>query len=208
MLELKYSPAIVMHTAVFLAKISSIFCEDIILENPIVTKAGLWGKLENCTDGFYVTGYQLRVEAYNLYTDNTALNGIRFFCGGPIFRKVENISVSGSFGSPTESKFCPTYATGFQLKSQKYQGITRDDAGAINMKLICEDKTVLEAYEEKNPNIYKNSAYTERRECEAGYALCGLQAQIERPQGLGKKLSSVSSFLFNDTTEHHFIESL
>jgi len=157
-----------------------------VLESPKVTNFGDWTTFHNCSPGYLVTGYQLKVEEYSRRFDNTALNGIRFFCGNSIFRNIQNLTAAGYYGAPTGRYYCNTYAKGFQMKSQSYQGRSRDDVAAINLRLICADNTTIEAYNERNPDTYKNSSFTAPQICPLDMGICGLQAQIERPQGIGE----------------------
>ena len=163
------------------------FVNSEVLTSPKVTDFGRWGRFENCSNGLFVSGFQLKVEDYQRRTDNTALNMVLFHCGGGIFKSLQNITSSiGSFGTEKESFFCNSYAIGFQLKSQEYQGRNRDDVAAINFKLICADGKEIEGYQETNREQYSNSSYTAQRVCKPGKAICGLQTQVERRQLLGK----------------------
>jgi hypothetical protein len=165
-----------------------------ILESPQVTNFGQYGPFENCSDGFLVTGFQLKMEAYRRRLDNTALNAVRFFCGNMIFKSLENISsYRGVYGTYQTPKYCSTYAIGFQLMSQTYQGRRRDDVAATNFRIICADGIEIDGYNETSGYEYNNSSYTEARVCSLGQGLCGIQTQVEAPQGLGK-MSNITDY--------------
>lgn len=165
---------------------------DHILQSPLVTNFGHWGEFENCTDGLLVTGFQLKVEAHRRRPDNTAVNAIKMFCGNIIFKSVQDISsFRGPFGRYQKPQYCTTYAEGFQLMSQTYQGRNKDDVAAVNFKLLCADGQELEGFREPSGHVYRSSAYTQAQMCEPGQGICGIQTQVEYHQGFGK-------LLFND----------
>lgn len=156
-----------------------------ILESPKLTDFGFWGPFENCTDGNIVTGFQLKMEEFGRPFDDTALNGVRFFCGSHQENITSSVGLYGEWGNPY---FCSEYAIGFQLKSQKYQGPQDDDVAATNMKLICALGESIEGYEYSEQQIYAENEYTGVQICPLGMALCGLQTQQEFPQAFGSKL--------------------
>ncbi|CAL8099614.1 unnamed protein product [Orchesella dallaii] len=172
-------------------KPSSYQGDEILVESPAVTNWGDWGKLQTCRTGFLVTGFQLKVEVQAENNDNTALNSVRFICGVPFreqYKEMELITSSyGPWGSTGEKIFCGGYAVGFQLKSQNQQG-KDDDVAAINLKMICENGTVHEGYDESE-DFYLESVYTETMRCPEKHAVCGLQTQVESRQLLGDDTS-------------------
>ena len=110
------------------------------LESPQITDFGSWGEPEYCQPGKIVTGFQLKVEPKHSI-DDTALNGIRFFCGTPGSedQRTNITSKVGYFGNWGKIFNCSTYAVGFELQSQEYQGPRTDDIAANNFKLYCAD---------------------------------------------------------------------
>ena len=146
-----------------------------------VTDFGVFGEFEDCPDDTLVIGFQLKVETRRPSRfDNTALNGITFFCGNPGTKEsvLNATSSEGRFGSYRDAQYCPTYAVGFRLKSQSYQGAFTDDVAAVNLKLICADGTEIEGYDEDD-NVYPDAKYSEPLRCKEGKAICGLQTQVE-----------------------------
>lgn len=154
---------------------------EAVMESPRVTNWGRWGRPERCTPGLLVTGFQLKVHTKRPNQDNTAMNGVRFSCGAPYYPEYQDMELITSAyernGRARERKFCEGYATGFQLKSQGDQE-RGDDAAAVNMKLICDDGTEIEGYDEQEE--YDNATYTEKQMCPDNTAICGLQTQVER----------------------------
>jgi len=129
------------------------------------------------------------VEPYRPRIDNTALNGIAFFCGKALGLLEDDpmyiSSKQGRFGSFGPIFNCSTYAVGFSLKSQAYRGSWRDDVAAANLKLICADGEELEGYEEDYD--YADAEYTQVQRCPTGRAICGIQTQVEEYQRFGKE---------------------
>ncbi|CAG7834836.1 unnamed protein product [Allacma fusca] len=125
--------------------------------------------------------------------DDTALNGIMLYCGqlGLEFKgRTPITSKVGPFGEWEKLINCPTpmsYAVGFELRSQKYQGTDTDDSAAINMKLYCSDGNVFEGYPESRN--YRNARYTGPQMCSAGKGICGIQTEVEAYQFLGDDTS-------------------
>lgn len=161
----------------------------IILESPRVTNFGTPGREEFCRRGEVVKGFLLKVEPRRPRVDNTALNGIVFFCGKPTNKMEDNpwylTSKQGRFGMYGPTLNCSTYAIGFRLKSQAYQGAFRDDVAATNLKLICADGVELEGYQ--HDDEYRDAEYTQGQLCLPGRAICGLQTQVEDYSRLSKK---------------------
>ena len=123
--------------------------------------------------------------------DDTALNGIRFFCGqspkqSPVWENVTStISPFGKWGHILNCT-APFYAVGFDLEVQTPQGQVKDDVGATNMKLVCGDGRRLEGYYYNgDDHLYKNVSYVGEQFCPGGYALCGIRTKVEPFQFVG-----------------------
>ena len=167
------------------------------LESPQITDFGSWGEPDYCRPGQIVTGFQLKVEPKHSI-DDTALNGIRFFCGTPGGSEDERTNITskvGYFGNWGKIFNCSTYAVGFELQSQEYQGPRTDDIAANNFKLYCADGVAYEGYND-NGHTFTNSVYTGPQMCSLGQGLCGIQTQVERYQVFGK-LHVIKGLLFS-----------
>ena len=77
---------------------------------------------------------------------------------------------------------CPNsvVANGFELKSEGRQG-DDDDTAANNVRLYCGQADP--PYVEGDGQTWGD--WTGAQKCDDGYAICGIQAQIEPPQGRG-----------------------
>jgi len=170
--------------------------EDVVIVSPEVTPFGDWGKWENCSQGKFVTAFQLKVEGKHSVVDDTGLNGVRFYCGRPVTTvdehnnsttSWENVTSSvGPFGRWGSVHTCPTHAVGFDLEVQQPQGHYKDDVGAINMKLVCGDGSQIEGYSNNgNDHLFPNVTYTGVQRCPTGYGLCGIRTRVEPYQILG-----------------------
>jgi len=125
---------------------------------------------------------QLKTEAYRgVFADDTALNGIKFYCSEVGFRN-QNVSIGsgvnhrGSFG---KDSFCEGVATGFQLRSEAYQTVFADDTAANNLRLFCNDR--------RDGGIESDGLgfgdWTAPQECFSKQAICGIQTQVEMEHG-------------------------
>jgi len=185
-----------------------------ILRSPRLTNWGSWADYVSvCPDGEFVVGMQLKTDAFHgnhhngAVADNTALNGIKFFCSsqpiilnestmpptftsrnGTIIHTYELISIQnevqkwGRWGSPF---YCLRggYALGFQMRSHKPLdsgagfGFKFDDVGACNLRLFCSTGEILHGDGRNEWGVWTNI-----QSCPTGQALCSLRTQIERDQ--------------------------
>lgn len=160
----------------------------VVLQSPIVTNWGRWGSWAHCSmTHSYVTGFQLRVESKGEGIDNTAVNGISLSCGIAENKEVERvISAKGPWGTGRTRMFCATGpAIGFQLKVQKSQGRSIDDAATVNVKMICANGQILEGFDEQGDE-YVDTVWSDPVQCPENMAICGMQTQVEPIQFLGK----------------------
>jgi len=161
---------------------------ETILTSPPLTNWGSWYDWDNCTDDdTYVVGMRLKVEApQGMFSDDTAVNGVRFYCrnintfNGTWSKVVESKSdVWGSWGNDI---ICHSgrIATGFQMRTQPSQSIL-DDSAANNLRLFCGN--------DRNfplpGNGHDSGTWTEAQHCENKQALCGLATQVETNHGSG-----------------------
>jgi hypothetical protein len=72
-------------------------------------------------------------------------------------------------------------ALGFQLRSEAYQGPKIDDTAANDMKLRCYN-TMGNTYETQTHGL-NFGTWTAPQQCPNMMAVCGIQVQVEKPQG-------------------------
>jgi len=153
--------------------------QEVILESPILTYWGDYHPWENCSEGEYVFGMQLKNHEYQgPFYDDTALNGIRFFCGPPGWTEITESIESGSefYGVWGQQFLCPTggYISGFQLRSEEDQNLL-DDSAANNLRMFCNGEQ--SSYMQGDGLDF--GVFTTARHCPAGQAFCGISTQVE-----------------------------
>lgn len=164
--------------------------QSLELRSPKVTDWGDWHLFDDCPDGTYVVGMQLRTHLYQgAFADDSALNGIKFFCDNLGNKSTQVTIVSGeeTYGSYGNEYFCDGVATGFQLRSEKYQTIFADDTAANNLRLFCNanSSTVLEG------DGLDFGDWTDPQGCFKRQALCGYSSQIDHDLKSGNPISTL-----------------
>ncbi|XP_026868077.2 vitelline membrane outer layer protein 1 homolog [Electrophorus electricus] len=151
-----------------------------LLTVPNGEQFGLWTWPEMCPDNFFAVGFSLRVETNQYGGDDTALNGIRLFCGQNGDRSflytVE--SNTGYFGEWTDPQWCPSGTlVSFQLRVETHRGMFGDDTAVNNIRFRCSSNPTLEGqgmpwgdYSHWSP------------ECSEG-GICGIETKMEPYQG-------------------------
>ena len=152
--------------------------DPIILTSPQVTNWGSWREWEYCPAGSYVIGMQLKTHSYQgIWTDDTGLNAIKFYCDEIGSKKSDTpiVSAQGDYGSFGNNYFCDGVATGFQLRSEGSQSVFADDTAANNLRLYCNgaDTDYIEGDGERFGD------WTIPQKCSKKQAICGIQSQIE-----------------------------
>lgn len=170
-----------------------------VLQSPLLTDWGEWGRWENCPLGTFVIGMQLKVESkQQIIHDDTGLNGIRFICSSLLSNvfsannKIDDYPINnnyiestiescvGPFGSWRSLYYCNNgVVIGFQLRSEPPQG-KADDTAANNLRIICSDGEIIQG-EGTNWGYW-----TWNQKCPKRTAICALQTQVEAKQGFGK----------------------
>jgi hypothetical protein len=163
------------------------------LESPSPTNWGEWQAYEHCPEGTFAFGMQLKTEeSQGAFTDDTALNGLKFFCGqihdqeimGTNATEIIPSAISskshgwGSWGKTfnfTQNKI----AVGFQMRNEASGGWLVDDTAANNMRLISNGGNVLEG------DGMAWGDWTARTYCPTKMAFCGLSTQIYYSSGTG-----------------------
>jgi len=170
---------------IFLWTVSNVSTE-FILESPKVTNFGEWQAWENCPQDTYVVGMQLKNHPYQgPFGDDSALNGIRFFCDkiGSMNKEISITSGLGQWGSFGQEFFCNKgVVTGFQLRSAERQIV--DDSAANNLRIYCNRNQHQEFIEGDGLDL--TSSWTEARHCFDKQAICGIQTQVAADNRAGR----------------------
>lgn len=159
--------------------------QSLELRSPQITNWGDWALFDDCPDGEFITGMQLKTQSYQGgLKDDSALNGIKFFCGslGSKSNQVSVLSGEGSLGDFGQEYFCEGAATGFQLRSEKYQTVFADDTAANNIRLFCNSNssTLVEG------DGLGFGDWTAAQGCFKKQALCGYSSQVDNDLGSGE----------------------
>ncbi|CAI9162930.1 unnamed protein product [Rangifer tarandus platyrhynchus] len=142
---------------------------------------GDWAWPEMCADGFFASGFSLKVEPrQGIPGDDTALNGIRLHCTrGQVDLNAHVVeSQSGRWGRWSESLWCPVggFLVAFSLRVEAPVTFG-DNTAANNVRFLCSDGTELQG-----PGLTWGDFGDWSESCPKG--ICGLQTKIEQPQGL------------------------
>ena len=157
---------------------------QIIISLPQYTIFGGWGEWEYCPSNEFVNAFQLKVEPQQgEFIDDTALNGIKFYCGkiGEEFNSSNSItSKVGHWGNWGHIFKCLdlSIATGLQLRSERRQGIF-DDTAANNLKMYCLDGI----RHEGDGTLW--GRWSPLMTCPKKTAICGFRTQVETPTSNG-----------------------
>ncbi|ODM92212.1 Vitelline membrane outer layer protein 1 [Orchesella cincta] len=170
-------------TSFALLSLIAVTAANINITSPPVTNWGLWGTFQRCPFGSYAQGFQLKTEPYQgLFTDDTALNSVKLFCGDPFRPDTAVItSTEGQFGSWGNIYSCfPGYLNGFQLRVEEYQG-NSDDTATNNARFYCSNLP--------NPNDYVEGdglsygSWSQEQRCYSSQYICAIQTQVEPNMG-------------------------
>ncbi|CAL8101352.1 unnamed protein product [Orchesella dallaii] len=159
-----------------------------ILTSPLVSNWGIWGEFQHCPSGTKVIGFQLKTEpwaSWDIVIDDTCQNGIRFYCGNPSStgpgEPVDIISSSeGNWGKWGQIFWCDGlgFARGFMLRSEEGNTAMVDESATNNMRILCTEGT---QWIEGDGEGW--GEWTTPRICKGHQYICGLQTQVEPPQG-------------------------
>ncbi|XP_074076775.1 vitelline membrane outer layer protein 1 homolog [Macrotis lagotis] len=149
-----------------------------------VSNGGPWGDWtwpEMCPDGFFASGFSLKVEQpQGIPGDDTALNGVRLHCArGNAERNTHVVeSQSGRWGAWSEPLWCPDgdFLTSFSLRVEEAR-TPGDNTAANNVRFRCSGGEELEG-----PGLEWGEFGSWSDSCPKG--VCGLQTKQEPPRGL------------------------
>ncbi|KAK2898148.1 vitelline membrane outer layer protein 1-like [Channa argus] len=145
---------------------------------------GEWGRMELCPEGYYASGFSLKVEGKQGRGDDTALNGIRLYCVNPNNNVNGQYSIIessvGRWGEWTSVKWCLAQRlVSFMLRVEPSIG-DGDDTAANNIKFLCSGSGV----QLEGDGLTWGTWGSWSSKCSKG-AICGLQTRVEGPQGDG-----------------------
>ena len=115
-----------------------------------------------------------------LFTDDSGLNAVRFYCA-PVGGKIDLnnstriTSTVGPYGRFNQNYSCSGPAIGFQLRS-KEKGWLTDETAASNLRLYCD-----RVYHEGDGVSW--GSWTGSQKCPEKSAICGLSTQVEPQSG-------------------------
>ena len=179
----------------------SVPVENHTIANPLITNWGTWGEWHQCPSGTFAYAYQLKVAPYdpNPTSDNTALDGIKLYCGIPPSNggdssRTSGLNIAGEVTSSVGSlgQWGPIVncsgepLIGFALEVVAYKGTSfrklwksdTDDVGAIafngyaRQTLICTNPELQEYHDPAGQ-------WTPAQFCEKGYKVCGIKTQVD-----------------------------
>ncbi len=145
----------------------------------------LGGFMNYCPNGTVVQGFQLKTEPYRgPLIDDTALNGVRFYCGNPLNPVTTLTSSVGNWGNWGNLYSCGNGSiVGFQLRVEAF-GVIDDETATNNARFFCsnmEEDRYIEG-DGLNFGLWRGSV-----RCPSGQTICGIQTQIQPDRGLLRK---------------------
>lgn len=176
---------------IFVAIIATSQVSSVVISSPQITNWGTWGPWQYCPPGTFAESFQLNTEARLLVGDDTALNGIRLFCGDPKKPDTAVITSSvGQFGEWGKVYNCnPGVLDGFQLRVEPAQG-SGDDTATNNARFFCSS----------NPTGFIEGdglsfgEWSTAQHCFNNQGICGIRTQVEvTPDGAGENCKKMTN---------------
>ncbi|CCD68684.2 Vitelline membrane outer layer protein 1 [Caenorhabditis elegans] len=169
-----------------------ILCNKVELRSPRVTTFGDWNSWARCRDGEFAYAIQVKVEGkQGSRGDDTGLNAVALYCrplgSDAISRNNKIMSGEAPWGGWGGIKYCPNNKVliGFTLRSEQNQR-DGDDCAADNFAGYCGTP---HGPRNRDSRIQGDGTgwgdWTDDQWCPEGYAVCGIQSQIEKEQGRG-----------------------
>uniref|UniRef100_A0A803K7P4 Vitelline membrane outer layer protein 1 homolog n=1 Tax=Xenopus tropicalis TaxID=8364 RepID=A0A803K7P4_XENTR len=153
---------------------------------------GYWSSAEFCPGALKARGFSLKVERRQKIGDDTALNGIKLFCGkdGSYSQDISITSAEGRWGKWTEPKWCSHgFLTQFALKHED-NFLVNDYTAANNILFRCSKGSELEG-DGESWGAYGDWSAT----CAAGFS--GIQTRVEEDQGKFNDDTSLNDVMFS-----------
>ncbi|KAL7637229.1 UNVERIFIED_CONTAM: hypothetical protein RMT77_011941 [Armadillidium vulgare] len=107
---------------------------------------GDWGPIAECFTNTYAHQMEFKYEPWG-QTDATIGNGLKLYCYDTAGNMVSYVTSSeGDNGQWQGIKSCPqnVYINGFAMEVEADKGTFGDDVGVVDIRVICEDGTVLD----------------------------------------------------------------
>jgi len=150
-----------------------------LLYSDNVTNWGDWPQaISMCPEGTYAQGFQIKNEGFQGPADDTAMNGLRLYCGTS--EAAPSItSLEGGWGGWGANYFCANggFINGFQMRLESPD--QPDDTAANNIRVYCSTNAVVPIEGDGGP--YGDWRGTHK--CGNQYGVCGLMTQVEPDQG-------------------------
>ncbi|XP_027713053.1 vitelline membrane outer layer protein 1 homolog [Vombatus ursinus] len=152
-----------------------------VIEVPNGGPWGDWTWPEMCPDGFFASGFSLKVEhPQGIPGDDTALNGVRLHCalGNAESNTPVVESQSGRWGAWSEPLWCLDggFLTAFSLRVED-SSTPGDNTAANNVRFRCSGGEELEGH-----GLEWGEFGSWSDSCAKG--VCGLQTKQEAPRGI------------------------
>lgn len=158
----------------------NVIAENLNITSPPVTDWGEWGVFQKCPEESRAQGFQLKTEEYQgMLVDDSALNGVRLFCGDPFNDTTPSITSSvgdnGNWG--TVYSCYPGNIVGFQLRVEPFER-SGDETATNNMRVFCSQ------YEDESrfiegDGLNEFGEWGETMRCAENQGVCGIQTQVE-----------------------------
>lgn len=143
-----------------------------------------------CPNGTVAQGFQLKTEPYRgALIDDTALNGVRFYCGSPLNPSTIQItSTVGSWGEWGNLYTCGAGSiVGFQLRVEAF-GVVDDETATNNARFFCSNMDQGSFIEGDGLTF---GSWRGSVRCPNGQAICGVQTQVQADRGALRKSQKI-----------------
>uniref|UniRef100_A0A1I7TPN3 C-type lectin domain-containing protein n=1 Tax=Caenorhabditis tropicalis TaxID=1561998 RepID=A0A1I7TPN3_9PELO len=175
----------------FFSLITPLSAETVDIHSPRYTQYGDWRGWKQCPDGMFAFGAQIKVEGDQRGRDDTGLNAVALYCNRLNWVSYNNehwiMSGEGDWGEWKGIKYCPEgqVIIGFALRSEPDQH-GRDDVAADNFAAYC---GTLDGPRDRSSWFQGDTPgwgeWTDDQFCPKGFAVCGINSQIEGDRGGG-----------------------
>ncbi|KAE9547242.1 hypothetical protein FO519_009546, partial [Halicephalobus sp. NKZ332] len=159
--------------------------DSVIIKSQKTTNDGDWNEMNYCPPDMYAVGWEIKSDRSPL--DITALNGVALYCeflnSSSYTNRRPITSGVGPFGEWRGTHYCENgkVIVGFDLSY--WTNIGFDDIGATDFTALCGDPLG-----SRDPSIWSEDGNPDfyQRICPKGYAVSGIQTQVEEEQGAFK----------------------
>ncbi|KAE9546935.1 hypothetical protein FO519_009853 [Halicephalobus sp. NKZ332] len=164
--------------------------DSVIIKSFHLNNFGKWHDMDHCPPNMYAVGKQLKIEEDQGYGDDTGLNAVGLYCEplNSTFHTNNHRITSGvgPFGEWGNISYCPEgqVIVGFYMHAHVIP--FGDDIAATDFFMLCEDP-----FGSRDPShLFKNFTPDQQEKfrdhiCPKGFAVYGIQTQVEEEQGNG-----------------------